>query len=464
MLDDVSVAIPDGPSALLGPSGSGKSSLLRLLNRLSDPEFGSILFKGEDVRKIDVLELRRRAVLVPQLPALLPGTVAENVRYGPALRDRSADVNTCLGRAGLARTYADRDAAKLSVGEQQRVMLARALALEPEVLLLDEPTAALDEAARDGVERTLEELARTGVAMVLVTHDRGQALQDHVEGHRAAGRPAGLLSSIDVTLTEVAASLVLVAIAIAVSRWRRAELEVDLAVAVLRSFVQLTAVGYVIQAIFDSDSLLLVAALLAVMVAFGTITARGRAKGVPRALVPIALALTVAAVTTLGLVLALGIFEAKPRFLVPVGGMVIGNAMTAAAVALNRLADEVGGSRTAIEATLSLGATSRQAASARGHAQPALGNDHPGRLDEDDRHRLLPRCDDRDARGRRGSAGCGPAAADPPVVAAGQRVSVCPDRDRPGLPRLLHSGSSAARRRSSIDRSRCATWSAASCG
>jgi ABC-type sulfate/molybdate transport systems ATPase subunit len=99
------------------------------------------------------------------------------VRYGPSLQDREADVNTCLGRAGLARTYADRDAGELSVGEQQRVMLARALALEPEVLLLDEPTSALDEAARDGVERTLEELAREGVAMVLVTHDRGQALR-----------------------------------------------------------------------------------------------------------------------------------------------------------------------------------------------------------------------------------------------------------------------------------------------
>ena len=172
------------------------------------------------------------------------------------------------------------------------------------------------------------------------------------------------MSPIDVTPTEVASSLVLVVIAIAVSRWRRAELEADLAVAVLRSFVQLTAVGYVIQAIFDSDSLLLVAALLAVMVTFGTFTARGRAKGVPRALVPVGLALTVAAVTTLGLVLALGIFEAKPRFLVPVGGMVIGNAMTAAAVALNRLADEIGDSRAPIEATLSLGATSRQAASA----------------------------------------------------------------------------------------------------
>ena len=166
----------------------------------------------------------------------------------------------------------------------------------------------------------------------------------------------------DVTLGEVAATLALVAIAVAVSRWRRAELEGDLAVAVMRSFVQLTAVGYVIQAIFDSDSLLLVAGLLAGMIAFGTFTARGRAKAVPGALVPVALALVVAAATTLGLVLALGVFEAKPQFLVPVGGMVIGNAMTAAATALNRLGDEMTGSRNLIEATLALGATSRQAA------------------------------------------------------------------------------------------------------
>ena len=127
------------------------------------------------MRELDVLDLRRRAVLVPQLPAPLPGNVADNVRYGPSLCDRDADVESCLARAGLDRAYAEREAAELSVGEQQRVMLARALALEPDVLLLDEPTSALDETARDGVERTLAELARTGVAMVLVTHDRGQA-------------------------------------------------------------------------------------------------------------------------------------------------------------------------------------------------------------------------------------------------------------------------------------------------
>ena len=167
--------------------------------------------------------------------------------------------------------------------------------------------------------------------------------------------------TIEVTLVEVAASLALVAVATAVSLWRRADVEQDIAVAVLRSFVQLTAVGYVIQAIFDSDSLLLVAALLTFMVVFGAWTARGRAKKIPGVFWPLLLALGVAAAATLGLVLALGVFEAKARYLVPVGGMVIGNAMTAAAVALNRLADEVHDSANLIEATLSLGATARQA-------------------------------------------------------------------------------------------------------
>jgi putative ABC transport system permease protein len=168
--------------------------------------------------------------------------------------------------------------------------------------------------------------------------------------------------SIDVSLLEVAAALLLVGLAAGVSYWRRAELERDLGVAVLRSFLQLTAVGYVIQAIFDSDSLLLVVALLAVMVAFGSFTARRRAEAVPGATPGIVLGLSAAALVTLGLVLALGVFDTKPRYLVPVGGMVIGNAMTAAAVALNRMADDVRDARLRIEATLALGATSAEAA------------------------------------------------------------------------------------------------------
>jgi putative ABC transport system permease protein len=167
---------------------------------------------------------------------------------------------------------------------------------------------------------------------------------------------------IEVTLAEVAASLVLVAIALAVSlRWRTG-METDYFVAVVRSFIQLVAIGYVIQAIFDEDSLALVLALIVVMVVFGAYTARGRARRVPGVFAPLLIALSLAAAATLGLVVALGIFEPEPRYLVPVGGMVIGNAMIAAAVALDRLGDEIADQSARIEATLALGATSTQAA------------------------------------------------------------------------------------------------------
>ena len=172
MLRGLSLAIEPGATAILGPSGSGKSTLLRLLNRLADPDEGVVRFHGEDLRELDPLELRRRAVLVPQLPAPVPGSVADNVRYGPSLRGVDVDPLRPLEQAGLDASYAERDSSRLSVGEQQRVMLARALALDPEVLLLDEPTAALDERAKEDVEQTLAALP---CATVLVTHERAQA-------------------------------------------------------------------------------------------------------------------------------------------------------------------------------------------------------------------------------------------------------------------------------------------------
>jgi putative ABC transport system permease protein len=170
-----------------------------------------------------------------------------------------------------------------------------------------------------------------------------------------------MIAAVHMGLGQVAATVALVAVAVAVSVWQRTGLERDIVVAAARAFVQLTAIGYVIKAIFDADSLLFVGALLAVMIVFGAFTARARARRVPHAFWPLLLALALAGTTTLGLVVALGVFDATARYLVPVGGMVIGNAMTAAAVGLNRLGDDVADSRHTIEATLALGATATEA-------------------------------------------------------------------------------------------------------
>ena len=183
VLRDVNIRLPVGASSVVGPSGSGKSTLLRLLDRLADPDSGRVIYEGTDVRERDPLALRREVSLVPQLPALIDGTVHDNVAYGPRLAGHSFDARSCLELAGLDPAFEDRDAAKLSVGEQQRVMLARALALEPRVLLLDEPTSALDEAAREAVETTLRGLRKqTAISTVVVTHDMSQArrLADYV--------------------------------------------------------------------------------------------------------------------------------------------------------------------------------------------------------------------------------------------------------------------------------------------
>jgi putative ABC transport system ATP-binding protein len=176
VLDSVDLGIPAGATAIVGPSGSGKSTLLRLLNRLADPDRGSVHYRGRPLAEYDPLALRREVSLVPQLPALLEGTVESNLRYAAALAGREADCGRCLRLAGLDEAFAERDVDRLSVGEQQRAMLARALAQEPKVMLLDEPTSALDRAARDAVEATLGRLRRElEISLVVVSHDPGQA-------------------------------------------------------------------------------------------------------------------------------------------------------------------------------------------------------------------------------------------------------------------------------------------------
>ncbi len=179
LLDNISFGVAKAEVlAVLGPSGAGKSSLLRLLNRLDEPTSGLVLLDGADYRSLSPQTLRRRVGMIMQRAYLFPGTVAENVRFGPLQQGRAmtdVEIASLLEQVGLAG-YAERDVKTLSGGEAQRVAITRALANNPEVLLLDEPTSALDEVAKQGVEMLLESLIRKrGLTCVWVTHDAAQA-------------------------------------------------------------------------------------------------------------------------------------------------------------------------------------------------------------------------------------------------------------------------------------------------
>jgi len=179
LLADINFTLESGEVlAVVGPSGAGKSTLLRLLNRLDEPTSGTVLLSGTDTRGMAPRELRRRIGMVMQRAYLFPGTVAENVAFGPQQQGQvisSEEIERLLAQVGLPG-YASRDALTLSGGEAQRVAITRALANQPEVLLLDEPTSALDEVARRGVETLLESLVRQRhLTCVWVTHSTEQA-------------------------------------------------------------------------------------------------------------------------------------------------------------------------------------------------------------------------------------------------------------------------------------------------
>jgi len=160
-------------TVLLGPNGAGKSVLLRLLHGLLKPTSGAILWGGEPPSAA----LRKRQALVFQRPVLLRRSVAANIRFALGLRpfpDREERLSRALDLAGLAE-LARQPARVLSGGEQQRLALARALVLDPEVLLLDEPTASLDPASVQAIEELIGTARRAGIMVVLVTHELAQA-------------------------------------------------------------------------------------------------------------------------------------------------------------------------------------------------------------------------------------------------------------------------------------------------
>jgi UDP-glucose/iron transport system ATP-binding protein len=184
LLDGVDLRLAgQGITTLGGPSGSGKTTLLRILGLLSDPDEGQLLLDGEDVRTLTPHAARRRIALVAQAPVMFPGTVLDNVRTGPRLAGEElpeATSRELVLRAGLPPELLDQDAQSLSGGEKLRVAVARALALRPEVWLLDEPTAALDQNRANLLVRLLRELATEGAAILVVTHDA--RVLDQLEG------------------------------------------------------------------------------------------------------------------------------------------------------------------------------------------------------------------------------------------------------------------------------------------
>ena len=205
LIDGLDLRLEAGPlTAILGPNGAGKSLLLRLLHGLIAPSAGRVSWGG----RVPERALRLRQALVFQRPVLLRRSVAANLRYALAAHGvdrarRKALAAEWLARAGLGH-LAGRPARVLSGGEQQRLAMARALACEPEVLLLDEPTASLDPASAQAIETLIREARAAGTKVVLVTHDLGQAwrlaeqvvflYRGRVEEHAAAedffARPA----------------------------------------------------------------------------------------------------------------------------------------------------------------------------------------------------------------------------------------------------------------------------------
>jgi putative ABC transport system ATP-binding protein len=194
ILSSIDLAIEEGSfTAIVGPSGGGKSTLVRLLNRLDDPTSGRILFRGRDITAIDPLSLRRRIGLVLQKPHMFEGTVLENLRLPFRFAGKKIEspneqrLQDALDICQLPGDILNQTARNLSFGQQHRLSLARALLLEPEVILLDEPTSALDRPTADRLGETLRQIGRQlHLTIVMVTHDL-----------RLAGRVANRLAYIE---------------------------------------------------------------------------------------------------------------------------------------------------------------------------------------------------------------------------------------------------------------------------
>lgn len=165
---------PHAVTCLVGASGGGKSTLLRMLNRMITPDSGTIRYRDTSLETISPVELRRRVVMLPQNPVMFEGSLRENVLIGRVYSGR-APIGDDRIRELLELVKIDKDidggTGRLSGGERQRVAIARVLAMQPEVLLLDEPSSALDAATQDDViANVIAESRRTNTEVIMVTH------------------------------------------------------------------------------------------------------------------------------------------------------------------------------------------------------------------------------------------------------------------------------------------------------
>jgi putative ABC transport system ATP-binding protein len=182
VLDGVDLEIPQQRlTALVGPSGAGKTSLLRLLNRLDEPAEGEIEYRGLPLGHLPVRQLRRRVGFVFQAPVMFPGTVRDNLREAAALADHpindvASAMQKAMALAELDAELLDREGDRLSLGQKQRANLARALMNGPEALLMDEPTSALDPETADRLMDTVRRMsAERALTVVMVTHRLAEA-------------------------------------------------------------------------------------------------------------------------------------------------------------------------------------------------------------------------------------------------------------------------------------------------
>ncbi len=162
--------------ALIGPTGSGKTTLLRLVDLLDEPTEGNIFFNGCDICYLsskEKLKIRRKMGMVFQKPVMFSASVYENISYGLKVRGKGnsrLEIQRALEEVGLSG-YESRDAATLSGGEMQRIALARAMVINPEVLLLDEPTANLDLRSAYAVDELIKRLANCGRTVIMASHN-----------------------------------------------------------------------------------------------------------------------------------------------------------------------------------------------------------------------------------------------------------------------------------------------------